>query len=55
MSRHNYYRLLPGPIYVGYIEANKLKAITLAVIELKCQKNCKILPFPFKLFFSNNS
>ena len=30
---------------------NKLP-ITLAVIELKCHKNCRILPVAFKLFFS---
>ena len=30
---------------------NKLP-ITLAVIELRCHKNCRILPVAFKLFFS---
>ena len=33
-----------GPMYFGKIDANKLSAITLAVIELKCHKNCKMLP-----------
>ena len=43
-----------GPIPCGKMAANRLKAITLAVIELKCHKNWKRPPFQCKFFFSGN-
>ena len=38
----------------GKMAANRLKAITLAVIELKCHKNWKRPPFQCRFFFSGN-
>ena len=43
-----------GPIPCGKMAANRLKAITLAVIELKCHKNWKRPPFQCRFFFSGN-